>query len=67
MQAMADPKKTAAVYFAMTEAMAGDGRFSDHDKTEAEALCRALGQKPLTDEERQAVERLARNRYVGNE
>jgi hypothetical protein len=66
MQAMADPKKTAAVYFAMSEAMASDGRFSDHDKAEAEALCHAFGQERLTDEERQAVERLARKRYVGN-
>jgi hypothetical protein len=39
------PKKTAAVYFAMTEAR--DGRFSDHDKAEAEALARALGQERL--------------------
>jgi hypothetical protein len=62
MRAMADPKKTAAVYFAMTEAMAKDGQLSDHDKAEAEALCRAFAQEPLTDEERQAVARLARNR-----
>jgi hypothetical protein len=64
MQAMADPKKTAAVYFAMSEAMANDGRFSDHDKAEAEALCCAFGQEPLTDEETQAIARLARRRHT---
>jgi hypothetical protein len=66
MKATADPKKTAAVYFAMSEAMERDGRFSDHDKAEAEALCRAFGHEPLTDEERQAIALLARKRYVRN-
>ena len=63
MQAMADPQKTVAVYFAMGEAMArNDGRpLSDHEMAEAEGLCRAFGQARLTDEERMAVEHLAQN------
>jgi hypothetical protein len=63
MEAMADPKKTAAVYFAMAEAKsAGNGRpLSDRDLAEAEELCRALEQEALTAEERRAVERLARS------
>ena len=60
MQAMADPKKTAAVYFAMVEARPiDDGRLSDRDLVEAEELCRALGQEGLTEEERYAVAHLA--------
>jgi hypothetical protein len=65
MQAMSDPKKTGAVYFAMGEAMArNDGRpLSDHEMAEAEELCRAFGQARLTDEERMAVEHLAQKRH----
>jgi hypothetical protein len=66
MEAMANPKKTAAVYFAMAEAMsAGDGGpLSDRDLAEAEELCRAFEQGALTAEELQAVERLARKRHA---
>ena len=62
MEATANPKKTAAVYFAMAEVKsAGDGYpLSDRDLAEAKELCRALEQEALTAEERQAVERLAR-------
>jgi hypothetical protein len=62
MKAMANPKKTAAVYFAMAEAKSvADGRvLSDRDLAVAEELCRALEQEALTAEELQAVERLAR-------
>ena len=62
MEAIANPKKTAAVYFAMAEAKgAADGRpLSNRDLAEAEELCRALEQEALTAEELQAVERLAR-------
>jgi hypothetical protein len=54
------------MYFAMGEAMASDdGRpLSDNDIAEAEELCRALGQACLTDEERKAVEHLARKRHA---
>jgi hypothetical protein len=67
MRAMADPKKTAAIYFAMAEARsAHDGRpLSDHELAEAEEVCRALEQEPLTAEERQAVERISRKRHGG--
>ena len=66
MEAMANPKKTAAVYFAMAEAMsAADGRaLSDRDLAAAEELSRATGQEALTAEELEAVERLARKRNV---
>jgi hypothetical protein len=61
MEAMANPKKTAAIYFAMAEAKSrGDGRaLSDRELAEAEELCRALEQEALTAGELQAVERLA--------
>jgi hypothetical protein len=68
MQAMADPMKVGAVYFAMGEAMArNDGRpLSDHEMAEAEELCRAFGQARLTDEERKAVQHLTQERiHVG--
>jgi hypothetical protein len=62
MRAMADPRKTASVYFAMAAA-AGVVRgrpLSEADQREADELCRGFGQSPLTEEERRAVERLAR-------
>ena len=34
-------------------------RLSDEELAEAEAICRGLGQEVLSDEERQAIERLA--------
>jgi len=63
MEAMANPQKTAAVYFAMAEAQsAADGRaLSGRDLAKAEELCRALKQEDLTAEELQAEERLARS------
>jgi hypothetical protein len=63
MQAMANPKKTAAVYFAMSEASSvREGRpLSEEALTEAADLCRAFKQEPLTNEERQAIERFAQN------
>lgn len=62
MEATANPKKTAAVYFAMAEAKsAGDGRaLSDRDLAEAKELRRTLEQEALTAEELQAVERRPR-------
>jgi hypothetical protein len=61
-QAMADPRRTASVYFAMAEASSRiAGRpLSDGELAEAQELCRAFRQEPLTGEEQQAVERLAR-------
>jgi hypothetical protein len=66
MEAMANPKKTAAVYFAMAEAKnAADGHpLSDQDLAEAEELCRALEQESLTAGELQAVECLARKGHA---
>jgi hypothetical protein len=62
MRAMADPRKTASVYFAMAAAASVvRGRpLSDAEQREADDLCRGFGQSPLTEEERRAVERLAR-------
>ena len=62
MQAMADPTKTAAVYFATAEARSiHEGRpLSEKELAEAEEICRGLGQEALSEEERQAVERFAR-------
>jgi hypothetical protein len=57
MEAMANPKKTAAVYFAMAVAKSAvDGRaLSDRDLAQAEELCRALEQEALTAHELQSV------------
>jgi hypothetical protein len=68
MTAMSDRKKTAAVYFAMAEASSRiAGRpLSNAELAEAADLCQAFEQERLTDEERQAIERLARKRHVGN-
>ena len=68
MRAMADPNRTAAVYFAIAEAMGGpDGQpLSDRDLAEAEEICRGFGQEPLTEEEKRAIERLASRRKVPN-
>ena len=64
MRAMADPKKTAAIYFAMAQAKSEhDGRpLSDEELSEAKEISEELQQERLTDAERQAVERLARKR-----
>jgi hypothetical protein len=61
-RAMADPRKTASVYFAMAAAagIVGGRPLSDANQREADELCRGFGQSPLTKEERRAVERLAR-------
>ena len=65
-EALANLKKTAAVYFAMAEAKGtADGRpLSDRDLAEAEELCRALEQEALTGDEFQAVKRLARKGHL---
>jgi hypothetical protein len=64
MRAMADPRKTLSVYVAMTEtAVVLQGRqLSDEQRAEGEELRRGFAQEPLTDEERRAVESLARKR-----
>ena len=56
----------AAVCFAMSEASSLRlGRpLSNEDLAEAADLCRAFEQEPLTDEEREAVERSAGKRHV---
>jgi hypothetical protein len=61
MGAMSNPKKTAAVYFAMAEAMGiSSGRpLSDEELAKADELNRAVGQEPLSDEERYAGAHLA--------
>jgi hypothetical protein len=64
MRAVADPRKTLAAYVAMAGAagtVAGRPP-SDAERREADELCRGFEQTPLTDNERQAVERLARKR-----
>ena len=63
-RALADPKKTAAVYFVMFEAASRqDGRPpSDPELDTAREICEGLSRECLTDEERQANERLARQR-----
>jgi hypothetical protein len=48
----------------MVAARADDGRLSEHDLADVEELCRDLGQERLTDEERKAVERVARRREL---
>jgi hypothetical protein len=45
----------------------GGRRISDKDRATAEDLCRALGQVRLTDEERKAVDYLARERMHAGE
>jgi hypothetical protein len=64
MVAMADPKKTAAIYFAMAEALGRrNGQpLSDQELAEAKEISEGLQQERLNDEERQAVERLAGRR-----
>jgi len=66
MRAMADRKKTAAVYFVMSEALSTHrGRpLSDQELVEADELNRALRQDPLSDEERRAIEGLARKGHI---
>ena len=61
-RALADPKKTASVYFEMFEAASRqDGRPpSDPELDTAREICEGLSRECLTDEERQAVARLAR-------
>jgi hypothetical protein len=68
MEAMANPKKLVAVYFAMAEAMgAADRRaLSNRDLAAAEELFRATGQEALTAEALEAVEPLARKRNGEN-
>jgi hypothetical protein len=64
MRAMADPRKTLAAYVAMvgaTGTVAGRPP-SDAERREADELFRGFEQAPLTDRERQAVQRLARKR-----
>ena len=63
-RALADPKKTASVYFEMFEAASQqDGRPpSDPELDTAREICEGLSRECLTDEERQANERLARQR-----
>jgi hypothetical protein len=68
MRAMADPRKTASVYFAMAAA-AGIVRgqpLSEADQREADELCCGFGQSPLTEEEQRAVERIARSLGKGD-
>ena len=62
MRAMADERKTAAVYFEMAQAMGEyEGRPpSEQERVMARAICEGLQQEHLTDEERQAIERFAR-------
>jgi hypothetical protein len=64
MRAMADERKTAAVYFEMFEAASRqDGRPpSESELVAAGEISEGLSQERLTDEERQAIERLARKR-----
>jgi hypothetical protein len=59
---MADERKTAAVYFEMAQAVGKhEGRPpSEQELARAKEICEGLQQGPLTDEERQAIERLAR-------
>jgi hypothetical protein len=66
MQAMADPKKTVAIYFAMAEAMYRQmGQpLSDHELAEAKEISEGFQQERLTDEERQAVERLGNVQHM---
>jgi hypothetical protein len=61
---MADERKTAAVYFEMFEAASRqDGRPpSDPELDTAREICERRSQECLTDEESQAIERLARKR-----
>jgi hypothetical protein len=61
-RALADPKKTAAVYFVMFEAASRqDGRPPlDPELDSARKICEGLSRERLTEEERQAVARLAR-------
>jgi hypothetical protein len=63
MQAISDPKKTVVIYFAMAETMyPQQGQpLSDQELAEAKEISAGLQQELLTDEERQAVERLAGN------
>jgi hypothetical protein len=62
MRAMADERKTATVYFEMAEAMGEhEGRPpSEQELVVAKEICEGLQQERLTDEERQAIDRLAR-------
>ena len=65
MRTMADPKKTAAIYFAMGQAMSeqeGSAPVRAGTHVEASEVSEGLGQEQLTEVERQAVERLARKR-----
>jgi hypothetical protein len=66
LKAMADLSTTASVYFAMASAMAKlAGRpLSDTKLVQAEQICRALGQEPLSTELWQAIERVARKRQA---
>jgi hypothetical protein len=61
-RALADPKKTAAVYFEMFEAASrpAGGPPSEPELVAAREICEGLSRELLTDEERQAIERLAR-------
>jgi hypothetical protein len=67
MHAMADGRKTAAVYFAMASAMGRlAGRpLSDLELAQADEISRALEQEPLNHEEQQAIERAARKHRSG--
>ena len=64
MRGMADERKTGAVYFEMAQAIGEhEGRpRSEQDLVMAREICERLQQERLTEEERQAIERLARKR-----
>jgi hypothetical protein len=64
MRALADPRKTAAIYFAMAQAMRELERrpLSQQELVEAKEISEGLQRARLTDEERQAVEHLAQRR-----
>jgi hypothetical protein len=63
MRALADPKKTAAAFFAMGQAMSEhDGWPLSEELVQVREISEGLGQERLTDGERQAIERVARQR-----